>query len=464
MFDCACLRNTEARWTQRGAAALVAAVALSISFAVPLSAQRGQRNGQSQGNNLPVEVPDSTNELPRDIGARVHTNHLILLRPEQRQRVRSTTPVGETPGSLACVYETVSQTSGCPITGKLANGNNGLPNPSGGSGTVAVVDAYDYPTAQKDFAVFSNQFGLPCTNQGSPSASNCSDQFQQVYATGSKPAANGSWALEEALDIEWAHAMAPGAKIVLVEAASNSYADLFTAVDVAGNEVSCGTATSCTGGTGFGEVSMSWGGSEFSTESSYDQHFQTYGVVYFAAAGDSGGKTIYPSVSPYVVSAGGTTVNRNSSGNFISETAWSSGGGGRSAYEPVPLYQAPVENLVGTKRGTPDFSFDSNPNSGVFVYDSTPYNGSEGWWIIGGTSVASPSLAGIVNLASSAHAFQSSSTNELGLIYSICGSGSSTCSSADFRDITSGSAGHYTAAVGWDFTTGVGSNQGLSGK
>lgn len=207
---------------------------------------------------------------------------------------------------------------------------------------------------------------------------------------------------------------------------------------------------------------MSWGGSEFSGESAYDSNFQTEGVVYFAAAGDSGGKTIYPSVSPYVVSAGGTTVNRNTSGDFVSETTWSDGGGGPSAYEAVPSFQTPVENLVGKKRGTPDFSFDANPNSGVFVYDSTPYDGEAGWWIVGGTSVAAPSLAGIVNLAGY---FYPSSPVELEEIYSICGSGPSTeCLSANFRDITSGSAGRYKAATGWDFTTGVGSNLGKTGK
>ncbi len=204
------------------------------------------------------------------------------------------------------------------------------------------------------------------------------------------------------------------------------------------------------------------GGSEFSTETSYDSYLQTLGVVYFAASGDSGGRTLYPSVSPYVVSAGGTTVNRNTSGDFVSETAWSDGGGGPSSYELVPGYQAEVVNLVGKKRGTPDFSFDANPNTGVFVYDSTPYDRASGWWIIGGTSVATPSLAGIVNLAST---FNASSTAELEGVYSICsGSSSTKCSDGDFRDIKSGSAGRYKAATGWDFTTGVGSNQGLHGK
>lgn len=465
MFESSCLLELKTLWNPRGAAFL-AAVILASSFAAPLSAQTRQRDDQPQANNRPIEVPDSTNELPGDIGVRAHTNHLIVLRPEHLRQATAAIPVGETPGSLACIYQTVSPTTGCPVTGNYKNGNSGLAIPRGGSQTIALVDAYDYPTAANDLAVFSTEFGLlqPC------SASLTSDcfEFAQVYASGSKPAANGSWALEESLDIEWAHAMAPGAKIVLVEAKSTSLTDLFAAVDVASNEVRCGQPASCPAtASGSGEVSMSWGGSEFSGESTYDAHFpQTNDIVYFAAAGDSGGQTMYPSVSPYVVSAGGTTLNRNSSGDFLGETAWSSGGGGPSIYESVPSYQkTTVSNLVGTKRGTPDFSFDANPSSGVFIYDSTPYDGSAGWWIIGGTSVASPSLAGIVNLAASATVFHISSTAELDLIYSICPKDASTsCSSANFRDITSGSAGKYNAAIGWDFTTGIGSNQGLAGK
>jgi len=356
---------------------LLAAVILASSFAAPLSAQAQQQSGQPQANYRPIEVPDSTNELPGDIGARAHTNHLIVLRPEQMKQATSSIPVGETPGSLACVYQTVSPTTGCPVTGNYKNGNSGLAIPKGGSQTIAVVDAYDYPTAPADLAVFSVEFGLPLPC--STSLTSGCFEFTQVYASGSKPAANSSWALEASLDIEWAHAMAPGAKIVLVEAKSTSLTDLFAAVDVASNEVRCGQPASCSATAhGSGEVSMSWGGSEFSGESTYDVHFpQTNDIVYFAAAGDSGGQTMYPSVSPYVVSAGGTTLNRNSSGDFLSEAAWSGGGGGHSVYESAPSYQkTTVSNLVGTKRGVPDFSFDANPNSGVFIYDSTPYDGS----------------------------------------------------------------------------------------
>jgi len=128
--------------------------------------------------------------------------------------------------------------------------------------------------------------------------------------------------------------------------------------------------------------------------------------------------------------------------------------GGPSKYEPRPTYQGAIVTIVGSKRGTPDFSFDADPNSGVSVYDSTACQGSSGWMVFGGTSVSSPSLAGIVNLASH---FYSSTSLELDTIYSNLGT-------ANFRDITSGSAGTYTAKPGWDFVTGVGSNQGLVGK
>jgi len=457
------------RWTRgpirtlRGVVVIVAAVVVAAQVPNLLAAQNEGEHGFPEERDRPVQVPDSTNESPRDVGGRAHTNHLIVARPDRAERSRYRIPVGETPGSLACVYQ-ISEASlgeGCPITGNLASGNNNLPNPIGGSGTIAIIDAYDYPTAYADLSTFSNLFGFPafplCSATATPAVT--TGCFEIAYASGTKPSSNGSWALEAALDIEWAHAMAPGARIVLVEAASESYTDLFQAVSVASDIV--------TQSGGSGEVSMSWGGSEFSGESSYDTYFQTANVVYFAAAGDSGGQTIYPSVSPYVVSAGGTTVNRNASGDFVSETAWSSGGGGPSAYEPVPAYQAAVVNLVGIKRGTPDFSFDGNPNTGVFIYDSTPYDGAAGWWIIGGTSVATPSLAGIVNLASTnSNTFEPNSPAELGEIYSICLSGpSAQClNGSNFRDITSGSAGRYRATTGWDFATGVGSNQGLAGK
>jgi subtilase family serine protease len=204
-----------------------------------------------------------------------------------------------------------------------------------------------------------------------------------------------------------------------------------------------------------GEVSMSWGGAEFSSEPSYDGHFQNNNVVYFAASGDTGGVNGYPSVSPYVVSAGGTTIHRNSSGGFLSETAWSGSGGGPSKYETKLSYQNNVTGTSSTKRSAPDLSFDANPQTGVSVYDSTQCQGLSGWLVFGGTSVSSPSLAGIVNLAGH---FAANTVSELGTIYA------NRKNTADFRDILSGTAGSFSAKAGYDFVTGVGSNLGLSGK
>jgi len=388
-------------------------VCLMFTLTVPSLGISQSENGQS---HAAVLIPESTIEHLEDVGLRAHTNHLIRF---EGKPGGGGSPSGETPASLRLVYN--------------------LPS-SGGSGVIAIVDAYDYPTAENDLNVFSSQFGLPaCTT-----ANGC---FLKVYASGTKPKGNCGWNQEAALDIEWAHAMSPNAKIILVEAASNSFANLFAAVDVATNQVLANG--------GRGEVSMSWGGSEFSTEASDDSHFQHDGVVYFASSGDTGGADIYPSVSPFVMSAGGTSVNRNSSGAFVSETGWSGSGGGPSKYEPKPTYQSGIAGTDATQRSAPDFSFDADPNTGVSVYDSTSCQGLSGWLVFGGTSVASPSLAGIVNL--SGH-FYVNSAAELATIY-----GNYT-NTSDFRDIISGSAGSFSCKVGYDFVTGVGSDQGTNGK
>lgn len=408
-------------------------------FTSPLEAQ------SEAADHAAVVVPDSTVEHAHDLGVRAHTNHVVI--DGRQNRKGSGPPVGETPASLGCVYNIVSPlTRGCPIATSTVL-------PSGGGGTIAIVDAYDYPPAYDDLTAFSINFNLPvlpqCTLEITTSC------FEKVYAGGLVPGTDCGWNQEAALDIEWAHAMSPGAKIVLVEAASNSFTDLFAAIDVANSIVS----PNASAGTGLGQVSMSWGGTEFSGESAFDSHLTTPGVVYFAASGDTGGSTIYPGASPSVVSAGGTTVNRNGGGYFVSETAWSKSGGGISAFEATPTYQTGIVAAAGTQRAVPDVSFDSDPISGVSVYDSVPCKGQVGWQIFGGTSVAAPSWAGMVNLAGSKY----NTTNaELSTIYSCYLT--QNCYSSNFRDITSGSAGGFIATKGWDFTTGVGSNLGLNNK
>jgi len=393
-----------------GMAALVAG-ATSILMA--------QGRGQ---DHAPIQIPDSSIEQPGDHGVAAHTNHLIRVGPN----AVGTAPRGETPASIASAYN---------LTGQLA-----------GAGVIVIVDAFHYPTALNDFNVFAAQFGLPQEPSTDPLNAN-NQVFQVVYANG-KPRNNCGWAQEAALDIEWAHAMAPNAKIVLVEAKTNSFANLFQAVDV-GSAIANAQ-----------EVSMSWGGSEFSSEAGNDSHFTHPGIVYFAASGDTGGATIYPGVSPNVVSAGGTRINRDNAGNFLSETGWSGSGGGPSKYELRPSYQDIIQTIVGNARGVPDYSFDADPNTGVSVFDSTSCQGISGWLVFGGTSVSSPSLAGIVNSAGS----NTSSTAELSLLYQSVGNNGSMINSSNFRDILSGTAGSFSAMTGWDFVTGIGSTITLSGK
>jgi kumamolisin len=374
-----------------------------------------------------VLVPESSGFTAKDRGIRSHTRLRVLVLPDA---AASTTSPYNTPATLRSIYN-------LPATG--------------GSGAIAIVDAYHYPTSLTDFNFFSTYFGLPKETSTTATASSNS-HFQVVYAKGYAPQSGGSyiasWNLEEALDIEWAHAMAPNAKIYLVEAASDSDTDLDYAVQVAGSLA------------GVKEISMSWGGGESMFETwAYDSIFTKPGIVYFASGGDSSDLMEYPAASPNVVSCGGTTVNRSSTGAFVSETGWNETGCGPSAYEPRPTFQSAIASIVGTKRGVSDISFDSNPTTGVYVYDSTAVWGATGWFILGGTSVASPSLAGVINLAATAgNGFAATTAQEQTRLYSHLGNAST------FRDVTSGTDGKYACHVGWDFVTGLGTPNGTFGK
>jgi subtilase family serine protease len=244
--------------------------------------------------------------------------------------------------------------------------------------------------------------------------------------------------------------MAPDAKLFLVEARSNSLNDLLAAESVAGNRVAS---------AGGGEVTNSWGSDEFTGETSFDSVFTTPGVVYFASSGDQPGVE-YPAASPNVVAAGGTTTARNpSTANFLSERPWDLGGGGFSAFEPRPIYQDVIQTIVGSRRGVPDLSFDSNPVTGAWVFDSTPVQGAgSGWFIVGGTSLASPALAGIVNASGNR---LGSSQAELNLLYN------NLAITTDFNDIKTdfcGPTAGFLGKLGWDPCTGIGSVKGKIGK
>ncbi len=324
-----------------------------------------------------------------------------ILRPQA-----SSSPTGLSPATIESVYSfSTSLTAGA---GK----------------TIAIVDAYNDPSAESDLGVFDAQYSLPaCTT-----ANGC---FQKVDQTGGTnyPRTDGGWALEISLDVQWAHAIAPGAKILLVEAASNSFSNLLAAEDYAKTHAKY--------------VSNSWGGSESSSETSYDSHFVQSGVGFFVAAGDSGLPAEYPSASPNVISVGGTTLHFSGS-TFTGETGWSSGGGGCSAYETANPAQSSFSQYAqvncGGKRATPDVALDADPASGVSVYDTTKYQGQSGWWTVGGTSASTPMWA-------ARSADSSATVVNAAYVYG---------SSITYRDITSGNNG-APCLVGYDMCSGRGS-------
>ncbi len=313
----------------------------------------------------------------------------------------STSPTGLSPGTIKSVY------------------NYSTSSTAGAGQTIAIVDAYDDPTAESDLATFSSQYELPaCTT-----ANGC---FKKVDQNGgsSYPRKDAGWALEISLDVQWAHAIAPGAKILLVEASSNSFTNLLAAEDYAKMHA--------------GYVSNSWGGSEFSGESSYDSYFAQLGVSFFVSSGDSGLPAQYPSASPNVISVGGTTLNFSGS-SFLSETGWSGSGGGCSVYEAANGSQSTGQVNCNGKRATPDVSLDADPASGVSVYDTTRYQGQSGWFRVGGTSASSPMWAG-------RSAGAGVTVNSV-YVYG---------NSITYRDITSGNNG-ANALDGYDLVTGLGS-------
>ena len=332
-------------------------------------------------------------------------------------------PGAETAGSLACLYQVVKVTAGCPISTSKAL-------PTGGVGAIALVDAFDNPQAVNDVKVWAKQFGIKKYN------------FSVVFASGTRPPFDSGWALEEALDIEMAVSMAPAAKIYLVEAASNSFLDLYNAEKVAAKLVTA---------AGGGVISNSWQGGEYAGELTDEKNFfSAPGVVYFASSGDNGfGATGVPAVFANVVAAGGTQINRDGSGKFTSEVYWSGGGSGKSTMELRPTYQTVVKSIVGTHRGVPDISAVA---TNVATYDAS--NG--GWFSVAGTSISSPLLAGIVNAAGSK---ATSTQAELTQIYKDYAN--KVTYKAEFRDITLPAPNCKT---GWDFCDGVGSPITYVGK
>jgi subtilase family serine protease len=320
--------------------------------------------------------------------------------------------------------------------------DNGTVKGDGSGQTIAIVSAYDDPNIVNDLNAFDMQFKLP--------AASLSVLNQVGGAVLPEADPTGAWESEDALDVEWAHAMAPGANLMLVEANSDNLSDLLaaarTAADVPGVSV----------------VSMSWGNAEVQNEINYDDIFTTpaghTGVTFVASSGDSGAPPIYPAVSPNVLAVGGTTLTVDSLGNWVSETAWSGSGGGISAYEPQPSYQHGVVSQSLTQRTSPDVAYDANSATGFAVYDSYSANGGpDGWTDIAGTSAGAPQWAALIAIANQGRALAGEPTLDgpsqtLPMIYQM--------PATNFHDILTGSSTGkpaYSAGPGYDLVTGRGS-------
>jgi len=394
----------------------------------------------------------------------------------------SSNPFGLTPNQVRGAYGLGAYGSSGGITFYGIQGD--------GSGqTIAIIDQYDDPNALTDLNAFSAYYNLPQFNtSGGPT-------FQKLDANGgtnlpgtdpagpSSSTGNNTWEMEESLDIEWAHVVAPEANIDLFEAQSAS--GLFTAAS---------TAASTPGVT---VVSMSWSVDESSysarsEERSDSNYFSKQGVTFLAAAGDDGAyaadnaTTItpqYPACSPYVVAVGGTSLTVSGSDpnyTYGSETSWGNGalsgtpgdggggGGGVSLNEPQPSYQTGVVSAFSTSNRTyPDVSADANPNTGVPIYDSWDFGTSTPWLTgtMGGTSLACPLWAGMVAIADQGRSLAGLSpldgaSQTLPTLYSL--------PAADFHDVTSGNSigvapggtPSYSPGAGYDLATGLGSPVG----
>jgi hypothetical protein len=344
----------------------------------------------------------------------------------------------------------------------------GLPTPplDGTGQTIAIVDAYDDPSIFQAVDAFDSQFTLtdsgPTLYAQYGQASSFLTVLNQYGQATSLPSTdpNGpgtdNWEVEEALDVEWAHAIAPGAQIILVEANSQSLSDLMASVATAAAQ------------PGVSVVSMSWGFAEgqavfASDEAMYDGYFDLPGVTFVASTGDYGAADPeYPAFSPNVVAVGGTSLMLNGDNAYNSETGWgyyssSAGaligsGGGLSLYEPEPAYQQGVQSTG--YRTTPDVSMVADPATGAWIADTYNLDPSNPFEVVGGTSLSAPAWAGLFALVNQGRAAAGETslnsvtpTDAQQALYML--------PQSDYNSIPSGNNG-YTASAGYNLVTGLG--------
>ncbi len=354
---------------------------------------------------------------------------LLAVNPTMVEPQAVNTPVGLTPQQIRHAYNV--DKIWYKKKGKLIRG-------TGEGQTIAIVNAFDHPRITSDFKVFNRTFGLP--NYGKDGKL----LLQKKVAPGARrtapvPPVDRGWAGESALDVQWAHAVAPRAKILLVEAQSSQTDDMLTAVDFARNI------------PGVSVVSCSWGSLEVEWQEHYDDYFTTPkghigahgkpgGITFVFASGDDGGVTSWPGVSQNVLAVGGTKLTVDAVGNVLSEIAWSDSGGG------PPLFTVP--------NNSPDVAYNADPATGVAVYNTIPSegDGQTGWSSLGGTSAGAPQWSALLAIANEGRAILGKPS--LDGVQDIL-PWLTTYPSNNFRDIVTGSS-TYAATQGVDFATGIG--------
>jgi subtilase family serine protease len=303
---------------------------------------------------------------------------------------------------------------------------------NGGSQTVAIVDAYDDPTAESDLAAYRNQFNLgDCTT-----SNGC---FRKVNQNGGStpPAGDTGWGQEISLDLDMVSAICPNCHILLVEANSASYADLAAAVDRAA-------------AMGATQISNSYGGSE-AFGSAYESHYNHQGIDITVSSGDSGYGVEFPASSPHVTAVGGTHLVRNTSTRGWFESVWSGAGSGCSSVFAKPSWQ---HDTGCSRRSVADVAAVADPNTGVAVYDSYGSSGGANWYVFGGTSVASPIIAAVDALdggRSPGATYGSFPYSNPSLFYDITGGTNGSCRQTYL----------CTGVLGYDGPTGMGTPNGV---
>jgi Putative Ig domain len=329
--------------------------------------------------------------------------------------------------------------------------------------TIYIIDAQDDPNAAAELATFNQTFGLPICSVSTispgaalplPAAATTGCTFSVVHSTAAggmtaaAPSYNSEWATEIALDVQWTHATAPLARIVLIEAPDSSTNSLLAAVSLAN-------------AMGPGVVSMSFGTPEGGWTASVDSTFTVVANTYVAAAGDSGAGVNWPAVSSHVLAVGGSSLTYTGTAPR-SEIVWSDTGGGVSQYTPTPVYQTSAVPDMGTPahRSVSDVTFNADPTTGQYIVVLAPGAASANWLSAGGTSLATPQWAGILAVANAlrAQAEEAPIGDPHEKLYGIATQRIEYASA--FYDITRGSDGSCAdcfAEIGYDLPSGIGS-------